>query len=664
MSFENLKKFLLALDLEEAEEEYSTTEVEVLADSLQEALEIGAHELGVPLGEIDYEILQKGSSGYFGLGRTPYRVLVRVSQGEDKKYLDIPDLDVSLETTAQSRAASEAGEVNQDAKILIRIYRTGVFLRITPHTGKGKPATMEQVLDKIRRAGVTKYNNAAIEKELKNPSGTFVKIGEYVPKPEADSTLAIEISPDEMKAYVTITAPRPGGRHLQTQDVINALKAAGVVVGFKEEEITKALEEDRYGQPIVAAEGKPPKDGRDAYIDYKVRIEKKVEFKEDEHGRVDFLQRDLVENVVQGQVLAELVPAERGQQGYTIFNKIIPARDGKSIELKPGKGTILSEDGKKLIAERNGQVVFLQGRLNVEEVYVVTGDVGLDTGNIMFLGSIVVRGSVTDNMQVKAAGTIEIGGNVQKAQVEAEGDIIIRSGVQGRDGAFIQSTAGSVYAKFIQNARVDVEKDVIVQEGILHSRVQAGERIICNGRRAQIVGGEILAGKEVRVKQLGATSSQPTKVVVGVNPKILTQLKQLEDIIKDSQEKLEKLEQNIRTLTLQKSVQKENFPAEKEENLIRMQAMQDKLKERIQEAQEQIEQLREYMAALSSQGAVHVEKTVYPGVTIEINGATFHVKDEYHKVTFIEEKGNIRIVPYQESEEVLKDWRKRRLKRL
>lgn len=663
MSLENLKKLLLALDLEEAEEEYSTTEIEVLADSLQQALEIGAVELGVSISDIDYEILQKGSSGYFGLGRTPYRVLVRVAQSDEKKYADIADLHVSLKTGVDEAEATQA-EMNQDAKVLVRIYRTGVFLRITPPTGKGKPAVLENVLDKIRRAGVVKFNQQTVEKEVKNPSGELVKIGEYIPKPEADSTLAVEITPDEMKAFVTISAPRPGGRHLQTQDIINALKAAGVVIGFKEEEITKALEEERYGQPILAAEGKPPKDGRDAYIDYKVRIEKKVEFKEDEHGRVDFLERDLVENVVQGQVLAELVPAERGEQGYTLFNRILPAKNGKNIELKPGKGTILSEDGKKLIAERNGQVVFTQGRLNVEEVFVVTGDVGLDTGNIMFLGSIVVRGSVTDNMQVKAAGNIEIGGNVQKAHIEAEGNIIIRSGVQGRDGAFIQSTTGSVYAKFIQNAKVDVEKDVIVQEGILHSKVQAGGKIICNGKRAQIVGGEILAGQEVRVKQLGAQSSTPTRVVVGVNPKILQQLKQLEEIQKDSQEKLEKLEQNIRTLTVQKSVQKENFPQEKEEMLLRMQGMQDKLKERIQEAENEKQQLQEYMGMLSSQGAVHVEKTVFPGVTIEINGASFHVKDEYHRVTFIEEKGNIRIVPYLESEEVLKDWRKRRIRRI
>jgi uncharacterized protein (DUF342 family) len=43
---------------------------------------------------------------------------------------------------------------------------------------------------------------------------------------------------------------------------------------------------------------------------------------------------------------------------------------------------------------------------------------------------------------------------------------------------------------------------------------------------------------------------------------------------------------------------------------------------------------------------VHVEKTVFPGVTIEINGASFTVQDEYNNVSFVEEAGRINIIAY------------------
>jgi uncharacterized protein (DUF342 family) len=38
----------------------------------------------------------------------------------------------------------------------------------------------------------------------------------------------------------------------------------------------------------------------------------------------------------------------------------------------------------------------------------VGGDVSLETGNIVFLGSVIVQGSVLDNFEVKAAGTLRL----------------------------------------------------------------------------------------------------------------------------------------------------------------------------------------------------------------------------------------------------------------
>lgn len=662
-----LKKQMLAFEAEDADlaDDYADDEVEILADSLQQALEIASRELNASLDALDYQILEKGSKGMFGMGRTPYRVLVKVLEEDHSKYSDIDGMDVSLSEGKHTVVGAD-GEIieSRDGRALVRIYRHGVHVRITPARGAGEPVDLETVLEKIKRAGVLKYDRKKVEKAVNEASDEPVKIAEFVPKPEADSTLVVEVAPDKMKATITVSPPRPGGRHLLPSEVINALKGSGVVYGFKEEEIENVLDNEIYSTPMTAAEGDQPKDGDDAYIDYKVRIDKTVEFKEDESGRIDFLSKDLVENVVQGQVLAELVPAQKGRPGRTVTNQILPAEDGKSTEMIPGKGTILSDDGRKIIAERNGQVVYRAGRLNVEEVYTISGDVGLDTGNIMFLGSVVVRGSVTDNMQVKAAGNIEVGGSVQKSQLEAEGDIVVRQGIQGRDGALIESTTGSLYAKFIQNTKVSVEKDLIAQEGILHSYIDAGGKIHLGGKRAQIVGGEIMAGEEIRVKQLGAQASTPTRVVVGTNPKILRQIKQLDKVKENAQEKLDKVEQNIRTLNMQKSNHADTFTEEKEEMLVKMMSFQDKLKERLEEAKGEQEQLQEYLEMLSSEGAIHVEKTLYPGVTVEINGAIFEAKDEYTHVTLVEENGNIKIMPYQDSEENKKDWRKRRMRNI
>ena len=656
MSLQKLKQNLIALELEDYSDSSSFPEnkIEVICDSLDQALRMASRELNIPIENLDYEIIQKGQSGFLGVGRIPYRIRIMYS-GVRKESLDI--MGAGLHS---GEKIMQEVSLDRDGKVLVKVFTAGVMLTVIPPSGNGIPVDIHTVLEKIQKAGIHKFNKNLAEKTVKGQKGEQVKIADWIPNPSADSKMTVEISPDEMEVYINISSPKPGGRHLQLEEVIKALRNSKVVHGYQKEVIQEVLDMERYFQPIPGAKGTHPRDGKDGYVDYKVRIDKEVKFKEDEHGRVNFLAKGIVENVVQGQLLAELIPSEKGTPGKTVTGKVLPAKHGKEAAFKQGKGTILSSDKKRLIAEKNGQVIYgLDGKLTVEDIYTVNGDVGLDTGNIVFLGSVIVRGSVTDNMQVKASGNIEIGGSIQKSHVEAEGDIIVKGGIQGRDNARIESTAGSLFAKFIQNANVSVEEDIFVGEAIMHSKVHAIGKIICSGKRGHIVGGETIAGKEIRVKQLGAYASPPTLAIVGINPKILKKLMELKNLADESRVKMEKLEQNIRTLTLQKMKARSNFPSEKEEVLAKMIEAKKGLALRINEISEEKSKVQDYTNQMTYESAIHIEKTLFAGVTVEINGAKFISKDEYNKISLIEEKGNIKIIPYVEGKN--KDRRKRSL---
>ena len=45
--------------------------VEVYADSVKQALDLASRDLGVDVTMLDYEILEKGARGVFGIGRRP-----------------------------------------------------------------------------------------------------------------------------------------------------------------------------------------------------------------------------------------------------------------------------------------------------------------------------------------------------------------------------------------------------------------------------------------------------------------------------------------------------------------------------------------------------------------------------------------------------------------
>jgi hypothetical protein len=600
----------------------------------------------VDISALDYEIVEKGTKGFFGIGRLPYRVIVTPIKLSTVEMTELDELDSKF--SGSHIPGISLQKEDSDGIYKIRVTKNGVMLKVIPPRGNGAKVAPESVENKLYEMRISKFDKSAIAKAVKNARSEWIKVGDWVPNPNYDGTLRVEVTDDEMKAYVYFNPPRFNGRHMDYDDVIEALRNAGVVTGIKEKEINDYLEEMDYRRPLLAAEGQYPRNGRDAYIEYKVRVDKsRVQFEEDDSGKVDFRNLELLENVVAGQLLAVKVPAEEGIPGRTITNRVIPAKSGKDISIKYGKGTILSEDGTELTAEINGQVVFKLGRISVEPVYVVGGDVSLETGNIVFLGSVIVQGSVLDNFEVKAAGNVEVKGTVQKANIEAEGDIIVHQGISGKEEARVESTGGSIFAKFVQNSNLIAEKNVVVPEGILHSNVDAGEKIYSIGRRAKIAGGVIRAGDEVNARFLGAEGATRTIIRVGINPKILQQMDDLQKIKDELENELTKLRLDIKTLTTQKRNAGGKLADEKEKLLTEMTEREAKQSERFDEVNSELEELNSYISMLEHKGKVCAERIAYPGVEIYIKDKDFKIRDNYTHVTFKLEGGEIHISDYE-----------------
>ncbi len=634
-----LKKMLL--EIEDSTKKELEDKVVVVGYTISDCLKKASEYFKKDIVYLDYEILEKGKRGFFK--KKPYRLLVTINK-DYNPYAELEELSLKLgvgDKLLSTELDKYIEPKDQDGKFIIRLYKEGVFLTVCPPKGKGKPVELSEVTYRLEQRGVKIYDENKIKKVIDAQKCEPVKIGDYDPIPENDSTCRVEITPDEMYAYVKITPPRKGGRDLKVEDIVNALRSKGVVIGIKEENIKKALDEERYMEDILAAQGEPPKHGRDAYIEYKVKVKKEFKLEEDERGRVDYKNLHLIENVVPGQVLAVKIPAEKGIPGRTLTNRILPARDGKDIELKPGKNTVLADDGFTLKSEINGQVVLIGNRLSVEEVYRVLGDVGPKTGNIEFLGSVNIVGSVLDNHQVKAGGNIEIMNSVQKAHVEAEGNIVVRGGILGKEEGKVISTNGSIIARFIQNAKIYANNDVLVEEAIMHSYVEAGERVICEGRRAQIVGGEIRAKKEVRARVIGSSAQPKTEIIVGYDPILLKQFQELEQSLKKMKEDFEKLKRSKQTLETRKREDPDSFLAEQRKKLEEVTKEVEALSKEIVQKEQEKEQLQKEMDELAGEGIVIVEKQVFPNVTIRIRDAVYQVIDDRFSVQYVYKNGKI-----------------------
>jgi uncharacterized protein (DUF342 family) len=634
-SFEKLQEVLSELTFE-VKTPSVQNQIEIEAYSIEEGLAQAAKTLDVNISDLEYDIIEHGRKKLFG--KRPYKLQIKLAEGFDV-------FAVEGAATGGEEEGAELLKKDAEGSFRIKISRIGVMLKAVVPRGRGQKVRVEDVLSAISAKGVTDFDKSKVAKIVREASGEYIKIGDWVPDEKNDSRAVIEVAEDEMKAFMTIIPPKPRGRELDIDDVLEALGDSDVVVGIKQEVISQSLENESYNVPVIVAEGMKPVNGEDAKIVFNFRTEKKIQLEEDEKGQMNFKDLDLVENVVAGQLLATKTKATEGKTGRTVSNRILEAKDGNDVDFNLGKNTELSSDGMSVIATINGQVTLFNQKINVEPIFEVKGDVDIHTGNILFLGTVIVKGNVEDGFSIKAAGDIEIMGSVGKCLLDAEGDVHIKQGIMGKLGGVIKA-GGSVWAKFLEQVNVTAGKNVFVQDGIMHCQVDSTEKVVCFGKRATIVGGRIRAGEIVNTKTLGSVSFTETVVEVGVDPKSRQRLHDIEKEKNECDNSLEKLNANINTLQNQKKLRR-SFSDEKAELLEKMLSSREELSIRLNEINEEMNELKSYLKLLKTIGKVSVSKDVFPGTRIAIKDIYYDVTNEFKYVTFILDSGRIRIRKYE-----------------
>nr|HPO60606.1 FapA family protein [Exilispira sp.] len=508
--------------------------IEVVAETLEKAISEACKRLRATIDEIDYEILEYGSKGMAGFVKKNYKILAY-------KRPIAKRINVEEEVEKAQEIYEDEITESKDGYFAIIKSRNGVLLKVTPAVKGGRQVKLKEVLDGFRSKGIENYNLNLVKQAVANPTGQYIIVGAFDGIEENSATVQVSIGINEMTATAILFPPKTRGYELTPEEIESEIRMAGVSYGILDKVVTKMADEKIEYKEMVVARAKQPVHGQNAeikmYFDpngektvYRAIAEDKFDFKN--------IIRN-IQNVLKGDLICEKIPAIAGEDGYTVTGKLLPARKGVDRQIMAGANTELSPDGKFLRAAIDGHVVKKAGKICVEPVKHINQDVDIKTGNITYVGSVVVHGSVLDGFSVKAKGNIEIRGSVGKCEIISDHDIYIAQGIAGHSEAFI-SAEGSVYTKYIENAKVYAGVSIIVDDHIMHSEVNANDAIICFGHRAQIGGGIIRAGLEVNTKNLGTVSYTDTLVEIGIYPKmrielneIMIQKKKLENEIDD-----------------------------------------------------------------------------------------------------------------------------------
>lgn len=641
VNLEVLRKDMAAL----LETDKLITAVEIRADSIDEALADASVQFDTKVTNLEYEILERGFDGFMGLAKKPW--LLKVYQN--------PDTIVSA-AKKKAGAAGVAGEEEEEEKIVSKngmfyIHHFGekIYLKVVLPEGVGTPVDVEEVLSDLKRPDTKSFDEAKVKAAVK--SGTndeYVEIGVYDHVQSNNAIFVVDIAKDEMNATATITAPGIGGADVTAEEIKTALQKQGVVAGISDEKIQNLIDSPVYDMPVVVAEAILPVNGRDAYIAYNFQTDKsKLKATISNSGQIDFKELNQIQNVVAGQPLAQKMPAEKGRSGKTVFGRYLEATNGKDMEIPLGENVKVDTDGRTVIAAVNGQVLLVNGKITVEPVIEYPNGINIKTGNVSFLGTVIVKGNVDDGFDVTASGNIEVSGTVGSCKIQADGDIIVSQGVIGRDAGVI-ICGGSLWAKFIQNTTVQSEQNVIVSDSIMNSNISAQKKILLRGKRAQITGGELFATEVIAAKNIGSDGGgSETVLSVGYDPKAKKRLEELLDMQNGNLKELDDVELNITALENMRKTRR-SLPKEKEENLRVLLEKKTALTDENDKFNEEITQIQAHLRELKNVGKIHASGTVYAGVKIFVRDEKDEVKTDVKSVTFYYEDGFVRRGKYEE----------------
>ncbi|MBP5568788.1 MAG: FapA family protein [Treponema sp.] len=617
--------------------------VEVYADTIDEALADASVQLDTKVSNLQYEIIEKGSDGILGLGKKHWKLKIYQDPSTIKVVKKLASdglsFDDDLEEGVQNR--------NQDGLFFVRHFGQDVCLKVILPVGNGTPVDVKDVVAEIKRPDTLEFDESLVRKFVKNGTdGQYNIVGKFKHVSAGDALVTVDVTKDEMKASILVSAPSMSGAEVSRDSILRALSAQGVIDQcILMDKVDEFVDHPVYNMPFEVAEAIKPVDGKDAYLQYNFETDaQKLRGKVSESGQINYKEWNQIQNVIAGQPLAKKIAAERGKGGKTIFGRYLEAKNGKDIQIQLGTNVRFDRDGVTVKAEIDGEVMLIGGKICVEPVKYLDA-VDVKTGDIKFVGTVVIKGSVEEGYNVEATN-IEVHGIVDKSRLIASGNIVVQSGIFGKGEGFIKA-GKSLWAKFINDATVEVEENVIVTDSIVNSNVTAMKNIVLRGKKAQIIGGHLLATEEICARKVGSPGGGTETILeVGIDPRAKKRLLDLQKKQQDNSKEAESVELDIQTLEQQKKLRKK-LPQDKEDKLTTLKQRKDVLAMEMEEATQEIEQIQERLRELKAVGKVKVEDTVFAGVKIYVRDVLDEVKMDVKNTTFYFEKSFSKRGPYE-----------------
>ncbi len=430
----------------------------------------------------------------------------------------------------------------------------------------------------------------------------------------------LKVSPDKLSVLLSMepSCPRNDAWHAEVEA---KLKEMGISTAPEWEKIDLLINDAMAGGQVTDVpilSGITPVPSEDGRLEWTDEFFTTGYYVDPITKRTDFHQKVEKTSVEKGQLLVRVIPANPGRDGQDVYGIPIKVSRPRAVELRSGPNVLwdASENGYR--SKTSGKVRLTGKILDVDEVFRVSGDVGLETGNIKHIGQIVIDGNIEANFKVDASGGIDVHGMIFASDIICGGNLVAREGINENNGKRI-NVQGDVASKYILNAVMECGGNVIVGTEIFQSYIKSCGEVRCEGR---IVGGEIISAQGITVHEAGSKANVKTALVAGINFTLLEKLKKNTEDITGLKETIKKLTPVFKKLKAGLAA----LTAAQKEGLMEIEFKISEAEEEITSLEEQNKNIKKEIYA-NKNAHITILGTVYPGVTLRIFDSQYAVEN-------------------------------------
>lgn len=448
----------------------------------------------------------------------------------------------------------------------------------------------------------------------------------------------VRVTHDKTEAWLYLCAPEVEEKY-EKKEILQYLRKNNVIAGINESNIAAMCKKKIYEREVKVAASEKGEEGCSGHYEFFFETGKrKPTIRKD--GTVDYRSMSLVDNVVEGTLLAKYHPAVQSKPGRDVTGGSQKGAVYKDLRPLTGKGITNQDNPNEYYATKTGKVEYdkYNNKLNIVEVHEIQGDCDFANNAVIdFNGDVVINGNVAAGVIIRVGKSLTVEGVVEAADITAGTDVCLKRGMQGGGKGSIVA-GGDVFTEFLEYANVTAGGNVQANV-ILNSKVNADNQVTLTGKKGLIAGGMVHGMQGIKCTTAGNLSEIRTGLHVGMKEDMMHRRIEVNMRYDKLNAEMEEIVASMAKI-LRVRQQSGELSESLQKHLVELKRRKDELYAQCMEVKKEAGDM-ETMVLAAREAKIRVEGNIYHGVVIGIDNHDMVINRDTAFMEYSSQNGKI-----------------------